>query len=382
MPERVLFWTSAALLTYTYVGYPVLVFIWAAFRTRPSLVRSNMEPLVTLIIVAHNEAPRIARRIENLLSLDYPADRREILIGSDGSTDGTAERARQYESAGVGVIAYETRRGKAAVLNDLVGKARGEIVVFGDARQRFDSGALRALAAHFADPSVGAVSGELILSEDPSDTAVGRGVGFYWRYEKFIRRHEARVDSAVSVTGAIYAIRRCAFEPVPPHTILDDVVIPVRIAARGYRVLFEPGARAYDRAAATAHEELTRKVRTITGQFQLFSREGWLLDPSRNRLWLQTVSHVALRLVIPVLAVVALTTTIVLREELFYRGALLAQLLFYVAAFGGFLLRRARRTTPVLSVPYTVCLLNWATVVAFVRFVTRGQSVTWDRAAA
>ena len=127
-----------------------------------------------------------------------------------------------------------------------------------------------------------------------------------------------------------------AFEPVPPHTILDDVVIPVRIAARGYRVLFEPGARAYDRAAATAHEELTRKVRTITGQFQLFSREGWLLDPSRNRLWLQTVSHVALRLVIPVLAVVALTTTIVLREELYYRGALLAQLLFYVAAFGGF----------------------------------------------
>lgn len=376
--ETLLFWTSVLLLVYTYVGYPALLWGWAALRSRRPGPRGG-EPTVSVVIVAHNEAERIEGRIDNLLSLDYPRGRLEILVASDGSTDGTPGRARAFEHEGVTVIAFETRRGKAAVLNDLIPKTQGEIVVLADARQRFEPGVLRALVGPFADPQVGAVSGELILTANPGRTAVSEGVGFYWRYEKFIRWNESRVDSTVGATGAIYAIRRELFEPVPQDMILDDVLIPMRIVRRGYRVLLEPGAQAYDRVAGKAADEFTRKVRTISGNFQLFAREHWLLDPYRNRLWFQTVSHKALRLLGPLFHVAAFGTNLALAKEPAYRGMLVAQILFYVAGLCGFALRNTGNRLPLLSVPYALCLLNWATVIGFYRFLVGRQPVTWEQ---
>jgi len=336
---------------------------------------------LSVVVVAHNEAKRIEKRLENLLALDYPRDRLEILLASDGSTDGTLEIARAHEPLSVTVIAFEIRRGKPAVLNDVVPKARGEIVILADARQQFEPDAPRALLRPFADPQVGAVSGELVFTDDGAPgTAVGEGVGFYWRYEKFIRRNESRVDSTVGVTGAIYAIRRELFEPIPEDTILDDVLIPTKVARRGYRVIFEPSARAYDRAATTAKEEFTRKVRTIGGNFQLFARERWLLNPFRNRLWFQTISHKGLRLLGPLCLMAAFGVNLLLLDQPFYRWALTAQLLFYSAALCGYTSRNARRKIPLLSVPYVFCLLNWTTVVAFVRFATGRQRITWEKA--
>ncbi len=377
--ETLLFWTSVLLLVYTYVGYPALLWGWTALRSRRPGPRGG-EPTVSVVIVAHNEAERIEERLENLLSLDYPRDRLEILLASDGSTDGTPGRARGFEQAGVTVIAFETRRGKVAVLNDVIPKAQGEIVVLADARQRFEPEAIRALATPLADPQVGAVSGELILTASPGRTAVGEGVGFYWRYEKFIRWNESRVDSTVGATGAIYAIRRELFERIPQDAILDDVLIPMRIVRRGYRVLFEPAARAYDQVVARAGQEFTRKVRTISGNFQLFARERWLLNPCQNRLWLQTLSHKALRLLGPLLFFVAFGTNLMLAGGRVYRAMLLAQVLFYAAALCGCAFRNARTKLPLLTVPYTVCLLNWATIIGFCRFVSGRQPVTWDTA--
>jgi cellulose synthase/poly-beta-1,6-N-acetylglucosamine synthase-like glycosyltransferase len=378
--ETALFWLCGLALGYTYVGYPALAWARAALRSWPPR-GGGIEPSVTVLLAAHNEAGRIDGRLENLLALDYPRDRLEIVLGSDGSTDGTAERARAWEPDGVSVVAFESRRGKPAVLNDLVPKARGEIVVLGDARQRFDRHAVRALVGPFADPRVGAVSGELVLTPNDDGTAVGDGVGFYWRYEKFIRRHESRAQSTPGATGAIYAIRRELFEPIAPDTILDDVLIPLRIARRGYRVLLEPGARAYDRVAATGGEEFTRKVRTMAGKFQLFARERWLLSPWHNPLWLQTVSRICLRLLAPLFLVGALGANLLLAREGLYAATLAAQALFYSAALGGFLLRNGRRRLPILSVPYVVCLLNWAIVVGLMRFLAGRQRVTWDKAA-
>lgn len=377
--ERILFWVSSLLLAYTYVGYPSLVWAWALLRERRPRLRP-LEPRVSVVIVAYNEAERIEGKLENLLSLDYPRDRLEIVVGSDGSPDGTASRARRFEGANVSVVAYETRRGKAAMLNDILPKTRGEIVVLADARQRFEPGALRALARPFADPEVGAVSGDLILTSRPGHTAVGEGVGFYWRYEKFIRQNESRVDSTVGATGAIYAIRRELVERIPDDTILDDVLIPMKAVRRSYRVLFEPGARAYDQATARAEAEFTRKARTISGNFQLFAREHWLLNPLQNRLWFQTVSHKGLRLLGPVLHVAAFGATLALAREPFYREMLLAQIVFYLTALCGHALRNARRKIPFLSVPYTICLLNWATIVGFSRFVAGRQLATWEKA--
>lgn len=377
MPREFLFWISVVLLAYVYVGYPTLLWLRAALHARHSYHR-RFEPTLSLLVVAYNEAAYIQERLENLLALDYPRDRLDIVLASDGSTDGTAELAERYRPFGIRVVAFSTRRGKSAVLNDLIPKARGDIVVLADARQRFELDALSALATHFADPKVGAVSGELILTH-AADSAVGQGVGLYWKYEKFIRRNESRVDSTTGATGAIYAIRRGLFEPFPEDTLLDDVLIPMRIVRRGYRVLFEPNARAYDQVASTADMEFARKVRTLAGNFQLFFRERWLLNPFLNRLWWQTISHKVGRLLGPGCLVAALAANLLLLSQPFYRWTFVAQAVLYTAAAAGYLMRNARKRFLFLNVPYLFCLLNWAVVAGFFRFVNGRQRVTWER---
>ncbi|OLC28327.1 MAG: hypothetical protein AUH31_09550 [Armatimonadetes bacterium 13_1_40CM_64_14] len=378
MATKTAFWVVVFLLAYLHLGYPALIGIWAALqRARPG--HTAYGPTVSVLIIAHNEVARIGARIENVLALDYPRDRLEIVVASDGSTDGTAERARSYVDSGVRVIEFHARRGKPAVLNDLVPTLRAEIVMLADARQEFEMGTLRALVASFGDPRVGAVSGELILTEAAEGPGGTQGVSLYWRYEKLIRWSESRVDSTVGATGAIYAIRQALFEPIPEDTILDDVVIPLRIARQGYRVLFEPQARAYDRVAPSSQAELTRKVRTLAGNFQLFTRERWLLNPFRNRLWFQTLSHKGLRLLAPLLQGTALATNLFLASSPGYRTLLAAQVLFYASALGGYALRNTNWKPPVLALPYTVCLFSWATVVGFFRFATGQQRVTWEK---
>jgi poly-beta-1,6-N-acetyl-D-glucosamine synthase len=377
----IVFWAAMLLLGYLYVGYPLVA--WLRARVSPRWHRREpIAPLVTVVVVAHNEAATIGRRIRNLLDLDYPADRLDVVIASDGSTDGTAARARSHVDARVAVRSFVSRRGKGAVLNDVVPAVRGEIVVLADARQRFEPAAVKALVSNFADPSVGAVSGELMLSA--GTTATGAGVGFYWRYEKFIRRQESRTDSTVGATGAIYAIRRALFSPIPANTILDDVLVPMRVVRRGYRVVFDERARAFDGPSATARQEFVRKTRTIAGTFQLFCRERWLLNPFRNRIWFETLSHKVLRLTAPLLQATVLACCIALGDVFLYRLMLLGQSAFYIAAIAGWLQAqspgsRAAGYLRFLAVPYAICLVNWATIVAFVRYVTGNQRATWER---
>jgi cellulose synthase/poly-beta-1,6-N-acetylglucosamine synthase-like glycosyltransferase len=373
-----LFWLSFIVLGYICVGYPAIARIRAALRPL-SRRRAPIEPSVTIIVSAYNEAGCIGRRLQNLLALDYPRDRFEIVVGSDGSTDDTVARACAYESAGVQVRGFTERRGKPALLNELVPEASGEIVVFADARQRFDPLALRALVANFADPGVGAVSGELVMTAGHEADPGCEGAAMYWNYEKLIRSTESRGGSTVGATGAIYAIRKSLFEPMPDDTILDDVLIPVRIARRGYQVVFEPGAKAFDIAPVNAHAELVRKARTIGGTFQLFARERWLLNPRVNPLWFETISHKALRLAIPILLATLLLTNFALLDWWPYQVTLAGQAIFYAAAIAGCSQRHARRRRIVLTLPYTMCLLSWATVVGFFRFVTNHQDVTWDK---
>jgi poly-beta-1,6-N-acetyl-D-glucosamine synthase len=375
------FWLAAFLLVYLYAGYPVVA--WCRARTAPNRHRREpIVPTVSVLVVAHDEGERIGQRIQNLLDLDYPTDRLDIVIASDGSADDTVSRARAFAGSRVDIRAFSSRRGKAAVLNDIVPVARGEIIVLADARQQFEPDAVRALVSNFADPEIGAVSGELILSSGQTSTA--DGVSFYWRYEKFMRRHESARDSTIGATGAICAIRGALFDPIPPDTILDDVLIPLRIVRRGYRVLFDSRARAVDRPSESARDEYVRKTRTIAGTFQLFWRERWLWNPFGNRLWLETMSHKGLRLMSPALLATALACAIGLSDRPLYGLLLVGQAAFYAAALMGWGSRapspESRGPSRLLSVPYAVCLLNWATFVGFVRFIAGVQHATWDRA--
>ncbi len=375
---RLLFWFSVSLLLYTYLGYPALIALLARIRPRPVRRKPNY-PTVSLVISAHNEEDNIGQKLENTLALEYPKDLVEIVLASDGSIDHTVEIARGYEKRGMKVLVFETRRGKPSVLNDVIPRCSGEIIALSDARQRYDRKALLELIQDFNDTSVGAVSGELFLEND-SGAAVGDGVDFYWRHEKSIRRNESRFDSTVGATGAVYAIRRNLFEPIPSNTVLDDVLIPMRIVSRGYRVVFEPRAKAFDRAASTVPEEFARKVRTIAGNVQLFVNEPWLLSPLRNRLWFQTVSHKILRLLGPFLLAAAFGTNLLLLNDPLYRWSLGFQLSFYAVALAGHILRNAKRKMPLIGIPYVFCLLNGITVVALLRFITGRQRVTWEKA--
>jgi len=375
---QIMFWVVIGFVAYIYVGYPALVWAWS--RMRPHVwIRDSVVRDITVIVVAHNEATRIRRRLRNLLSSDYPADRMEVIVACDGATDATAEVAREFSGHGVRTIEFAQRRGKSAVLDEVIPRAHGEIVVLADVRQRFARSTLRSLVAGFADARVGAVSGELKLIAAGGASQIGEGAGFYWRYEKFIRRNEAIVDSTIGVTGAVYAIRGSLFRRIPPATILDDVLIPMQIVEQGYRVVFEPDAVAYDSTMILAKSEFVRKIRTIGGNFQLFLGHPRLLLPWRNRIWLQTISHKFLRLMVPGLLLLAFGLNLVLVQNNFYKATLVIQVLFYVAAVAGRVMRDTSWKSKLLNVPYTFCVLNWATVIAFIRWVTGRHSVVWDK---
>jgi len=365
-----MFWASVALIVYVFIGFPAAVALGAVLRPRPWR-REQSEPSITIVIAAHNEAGAVTAKIANLLSLDYPADRVEILIGSDGSTDSTADELRRVNDSRVRTFLFAERKGKPSILNALVPEAKGDIIVFADVRQLFDPHVLRALTQSFADAEIGAVTGDLIVRNDD---------GSYWRYEKFIRSRESIVKSTVVVTGAIYAIRRELFEPIPSDTIADDLLIPLRIARRGFRVVVDSEARAYDVASATRRQEWTRKVRTVAGAFQLFSREPWLFNPMKNPLWWQTMSHKALRLAVAPLQLAAFASNALLAtQSAFYQALLLAQLFFYALAVIGAVLPQNWKRPRVINVPYVFCLLSWVTVMAFLRWITNRQAVTWEK---
>jgi cellulose synthase/poly-beta-1,6-N-acetylglucosamine synthase-like glycosyltransferase len=306
---KLLFWISIAAVFYTYIGYPALIALLARLRNLKS-IKAPITPRVSVVVACHNEEDCIEARINNLLESDYPQDLLEIMVVSDGSTDRTVKIASSLASRGVRVIVCPYQQGKAVALNAGVAQATGEIIIFADARQSFEPGAIKELAANFADPTTGAVSGKYILAETDGST-VRDGVGLYWKYEEWIRRNEARFNSVVGATGAIYAIRRRLFEPLPPGTILDDVYTPVQIALAGHRVILDEKARAYDRAPVTTAREFSRKVRTLTGNYQLCQLMPRVLLPT-SRLAFQFYSHKLMRLVAPILMLLILATNIVI----------------------------------------------------------------------
>jgi cellulose synthase/poly-beta-1,6-N-acetylglucosamine synthase-like glycosyltransferase len=381
---KLAFWLAIGALAYTFAGYPALMMLLA--RLRPRVIRRGAtEPGVTVLIAAHNEAATIGTRIENCLALEYPHAKLEVVVASDGSTDETVAIARRYERRGasgpaVRVLAYPSRRGKPSVLNDSIPRCAGDIVLLGDARQRYDEDAVRRLVENFADPSVGAASGELHLVNG-AGRAVGDGVGAYWRYEKAIRRAESAVHSTVGATGAIYAIRRPLFEPIPPDTLTDDVIIPLRIVRRGYRVVFDGRARAWDRVAESTRAEYVRKLRTIAGVVQLFLRERWIWRPD-HPVWMQALSHKLLRLTAPFFMMAALAASAGLAPgRPFYRAAFAAQLVFYAAAAGGALARdRSGPLARLLAIPYAFCLLNLTTLVSLWQYARGRHNVRWQKA--
>ena len=255
---QLVFWLSMLGVTYIVVGYPLLVFALSRLRPLRTIKRPNAKP-VSVVIAAYNEAARLPGKIASVLASDDAHLIREVLVASDGSTDDTGDVVAAVNDPRVQLLAYSDRRGKPSVLNDAIPQCSSEIVVLTDARQELDRRAIAELAAHFADPTVGAVSGELVFKAAGDTTTASRGISVYWRYEKFLRKQEGRFRSVPGVTGALYALRRSLFRSIPPQTMLDDVVIPMQAVTAGFRCLFEPTAMVYDLPSASISQESIRK---------------------------------------------------------------------------------------------------------------------------
>ena len=331
------FWISALLVGYVYIGYPLLIAVLARFRRAPrkAYFRPTAWPSISIIVAARNERARLPGRIRNLLDTFYPGER-EIIVVSDGSTDGTAEALAKFGDE-IRLIELHSS-GKPTALNAGVASARGDILVFADARQRFAEDALHELIANFTDANVGGATGQLVLDCEigRTESTVGDGLGLYWKYEKWQRRNESRLRSTLGATGAIYALRRDLWQPLPPDTLLDDVLAPMKAVLAGYRIVFDERAIAFDLAAPDALVETKRKTRTLAGNYQILALEPRLLVPLLNPVWAQYVSHKFGRLLVPWALVGVFVSSLALAgSKPWFTAALVFQLGFYgLAAIG------------------------------------------------
>ena len=368
-----LFWISALLILYAYMGYPALLFLRS--RWAPVAVpRSSALPPLSIVMAVHNGATLLPAKLENLSELDYPAELVEVIVVSDGSSDGTNQILQDWQGERRRAIILPKNEGKAVALNCAVEAASCDMLVLTDARQMIDRNALRYLAQNFEDSDVACVSGELILKETRPGASTA-GLGLYWEFEKKIRQWESDTGSVVGVTGALYAARKQFVPLLPAGTLLDDVYIPVYAAGRGKRVLFESRALSYD-SLSDGRREFWRKVRTLAGNYQLLQLAPWLVT-SNNPIRFRFASHKLTRLLVP-FALLGILVSAVFLDSPLYRLALASELALCLGAVLGAI----RLPLGFLSRPGNACaaflVLNAAALVAFAYFVT-GRRVAWTR---
>ncbi len=378
---KYIFWIAAALVGYSYLAYPAWLWLrslWSPRPVRRGFVESSAAPTVSAVMVVRNEESVIARKLDNLLTLDYPQEKLDVVVVSDGSSDSTPAILAGYaDDSRVRALMKAEPHGKAAGLNDAIKLATGEVLLFTDARQRIESGALRLLVENFADPEVGAASGELMLG-DPTSGETGKGMGLYWQIEKKIRELESASGSVAGATGAIYCARRSLLDasPLPEGAILDDVLLPMQIVRQGFRVIFDSRAQAWDAPYLGKGREFSRKVRTLSGNYQLLQLAPWLLS-SQNKIRFEFVSHKLSRLASP-FALLALFIASLFLPQPFYRAALGAQLAFYALSLAALAGVKIGPLSRIADPARTFVILNSAAMVAFINFVT-GRKAVWVR---
>lgn len=355
----IVFWSAAALIGYAYVLYPLLVLQLARWFGRAPCA-APCTPSLTVIIAAYNESARIGSRVRDVLAQDYPRDKLRVIVVDDGSSDGT------WKAADVGDPRVQVTRlafnvGKAAALAIAIESSDTDIIAFADARQRFAPNALHKLMEPFADPHVGAVSGELVIESAPGTAA---DIGLYWRMEKVLRDNEARLGWVHGASGAIHAVRRERVQAPPPGTILDDMYLPLSVVFAGSRVAMAREAVALDRASADTWEEFRRKLRTLAGNWQLIARMPRLVNPLANPVFFAWFSHKFLRLIVPWALLAMLIACAFAWRQPFYRAALIVQLAGYAGAAFALLRPRLGARVPLLRTIGSFVMLNAAALLS------------------
>lgn len=371
------FWVMVAVIFYAYAGYSLTILLLGQFVRRP-IQRAEIEPRVTYLITAYNEEKNIQAKLEQVLSLDYPHDRLEIIVASDGSTDRTDDIVRRFANRGVRLVRVEGRLGKTETQNHAVREATGEVIIFSDVTTFYEKSAIRNIVRNYADPSVGAVSGRYEY-RNPTGAPIGFGSILFWKYENLIKTLQTRIHTITGCCGCIYSVRRDLYEPLPAD-IISDLVEPLKILEKGYRIVFEPEAIAYEETTEKTAEEFNMRVRVVTRGMRGLWYMRKLFNPLRfGFVSLQLLSHKVLRWLVPVFLLILLVSNLWLLDlSRFYIVTLALQLIFYGIAMAGFLTERMNIAFKLLTVPLYFVTVNAAAVVAMYRILKGYKAVTWE----
>lgn len=384
---QIIFWVSLFIIIYTYVGYGFVLFLiiklLRIFRKKKPLNPNYELPSVTLIVAAYNEAYFIEEKIKNTLALEYPAEKVEFIFITDGSTDATPEIIAKYPE--IQLMHQPGRSGKIVAVHRAMLEVHSEVAVFTDANTLLNKKALINICRHYQDPTVGAVAGEKRVQIDDSGDATA-GEGFYWKYESKLKTWDSELFSVVGAAGELFSVKTALYIPVAEDTLLDDFMISMLIAEKGYRIVYEPDAYATETASANTKEELKRKVRIAAGGIQSFLRLTGLLNPFAHPiLSFQYLSHRILRWTItPFLMILCfiLNWVIVLNFEgdWKYQIILAGQTLFYGFALLGWVMQSRSIKVKVFFIPYYFCMMNYAVFAGIKRYMSSSQSVLWEKA--
>lgn len=386
---EILFWISLFIAFYTYVGYGILLFIIIKIKraiygrkqiTNPGY---NLLPECTLVIAAYNEADIIREKITNTLALKYPEGKLKVLFVTDGSSDNTPDIIAEYPE--IKLLHKPDRSGKIVAVHRAMEYVDTEIVVFTDANTMLNDEAMIKICRHYADKTVGAVAGEKRVKIEATDDASAAGEGFYWKYESALKKWDSELFTVVGAAGELFSVRRDLYRPVSNDTILDDFMISMLIAEKGYRIVYEPDAYAIESASANVSEELKRKVRIAAGGIQsVIWLKGLFNIFKYPLLSFQYISHRVLRwTVTPFFMILAFITNILIVAGpggLIYQLLMVGQVLFYGLAILGFIMEKRQIRVKALFVPYYFCVMNYAVLAGIVRYYKGSQSAAWDKA--
>jgi len=379
---KILFYIRLFLFLYTYIIYPLILFLYVKIFTgkRKKEYESVDEyyPKISMIISAYNEESVIKDKINNCLELNYPADKLEILLGSDGSIDNTNRIINNESGDGIKIFIYDVRVGKTGVLNKLVPEATGEILIFSDASSIYKKNALKEIVKPFTNDNIGGVCGRLLFKND-NENPGGEGERLYWSYETALKKLESKINSFIGASGAIYAIRKKLFRKLPEEAIIDDFLISMSILIKGYKLIFREEAVAYETTAPSMKDEFKRRVRIGSGNFQSIKYLKPLLFNKNIKRVITFWSHKLLRWVVPIALLILLITNIFLFDlSSFYTAALIIQGLLYISFLIGWFLDKKNKKIGFLYIPYYFVFMNLGLLVGFWKFIRNKQSVKWD----
>jgi cellulose synthase/poly-beta-1,6-N-acetylglucosamine synthase-like glycosyltransferase len=380
------FWIALFLVFYSYIGYGMLLYVlvrlkrWIASGKAKEPLYLKQLPHVTLVVPAYNERAFISQKLHNSLQLNYPAGKLQLLFVTEGSTDGTTEFLSEYTQ--IQVFGGATRKGKIEAINMAMKSVSSPVVVFTDANTLLNRDAILHMVQHYADPKVGAVSGEKRIVTGLAEEAAGAGEGVYWKYESLLKKLDSEFNTIVGAAGELFSMRTELYQPMEPDTILDDFVISMQIAQQGYKVVYEPGAYAMEKPSFSVGEEMKRKVRICTGGFQAIARLKHLLNPLRyGVLTFQYLSHRVFRWTVAPLSIliVFLSNILLLNTSLLYETLFVLQCNFYLLALVGYILERSKLRVKAFFVPFYFSFMNYTVLLGFMKYISGTQTTLWEK---